>query len=103
MQRYWCRTAHATHSLVAVGYMGIFDFLRPHKRIQPTKSQRDQRTLVIPVDDSQHSLQAVEWAVHNVYKPDTDELHLLGVIPRVAGPYPAEVSCRTAAVPAAIR
>jgi hypothetical protein len=47
---------------------------------------------VVPVDDSQHSLQALEWAVNNIYRSDrADEVHLLSVIPSVAGPYPAEV------------
>lgn len=72
-------------------YMGLFEFMRPHERHQDIKTPSDQRTLVIPVDDSQHSLRAVEWAVQNVYKAESDELHLLSVVPRVAGPYPAEV------------
>lgn len=32
-------------------------------------------------------------AVTNIYRADrSDQLHLLSVVPRVAGPYPAEVS-----------
>lgn len=76
--------------------MGLFDFLRPHERCPQLNKSIGKRTLVVPVDDSQHSLRAVEWAVQNVYKLESDELHLLSVIPRVAGPYPAEVRVKGA-------
>ena len=74
--------------------MGLFDFLRPAKRPSSPRrsgsSSSGRRLLVVPVDDSQHSLHAVEWTVQNLYRPD-DVLHLVSVIPREAGPYPAEV------------
>lgn len=74
--------------------MGLFSFLHPSKQPKHTlKPEKEARLLVVPVDDSQHSLQALEWAVNNIYRADrADEVHLLSVVPRVAGPYPAEVS-----------
>jgi hypothetical protein len=73
--------------------MGLFSFLQPTKPTKHNlKADKDPRLLVVPVDDSQHSLQALEWAVTNIYRSDrSDQLHLLSVVPTVAGPYPAEV------------
>jgi hypothetical protein len=71
--------------------MGVFDFLRPAQRSRPKAPGETSRLVVIPVDETKQSLHALEWAIGNVYKQDTDQLHLLSVVPRVAGPYPAEV------------
>lgn len=98
--------------------MGLFSFLNPSTQTKHTlKPGSAARDIVVPVDDSRHSLevgtappqglgchqvadtlfhsdpcQALEWAVTNIYRPDrADQLHLLSVVPRVAGPYPAEV------------
>ncbi|KAF8069390.1 TSEN2 [Scenedesmus sp. PABB004] len=49
-----------------------------------------RRRIVVPLDDSQPSLRALEWAVTELFRQG-DELHLLSVTPRVPGPYPAEV------------
>lgn len=73
--------------------MGLFNIFSPKAPRASRDSDKAARLLVIPVDDSQHSLQALQWAVHNVYCADRkDQLHLLSVVPKVAGPYPAEVS-----------
>ena len=71
--------------------MGFFDFLRPAQRSTAKAPGQNNRLLVIPVDETKQSLHALEWAIGNVYKQETDQLHLLSVVPRVAGPYPAEV------------
>jgi hypothetical protein len=73
--------------------MGLFNFLQPSRKTRHIlRPEQESRLLVVPVDDSQHSLQALEWAVTNIYRADrADQLHLLSVVPRVAGPYPAEV------------
>lgn len=73
--------------------MGWFSFLQPTK---PTKynlkAEKEPRLLVVPVDNSEHSLQALEWAVTNIYRSDrADQLHLLSVVATEPGPYPAEV------------
>jgi len=71
--------------------MAWFNFLRPISNVKASsKSAQESRVLVVPVDDSQHSLNALEWAVQNIYRRG-DTLHLLSIVPRVAGPYPAEV------------
>eukprot|EP00883_Tetradesmus_obliquus_P008396 jgi/Sobl393_1/19105/SZX64285.1 len=71
--------------------MGFFDFLRPAQRSTAKAPGENNRLLVIPVDETKQSLHALEWAIGNVYKQETDQLHLLSVVPRVAGPYPAEI------------
>lgn len=73
--------------------MGLFRFLSPVARPKTrVKAAQESRLLVVPVDDSQHSLQALEWAVNNVYNAQRqDQLHILSVVPRTPGPYPAEV------------
>jgi hypothetical protein len=71
--------------------MGFFDFLRPAQRSKTKAPGENNRLVVIPVDETKQSLHALEWAIGNVYKQETDQLHLLSVVPRVAGPYPAEV------------
>jgi nucleotide-binding universal stress UspA family protein len=69
--------------------MGLFDSWISKRKTSVSPSA-SARLLVIPVDDSKHSLLAVEWTVDNVYR-QKDTIHLVSVIPRVAGPYPAEV------------
>jgi hypothetical protein len=72
--------------------MGLFDFLKPTQRSKQKDPGEVNRLVVIPVDETKQSLHALEWAIGNVYKQDTDQLHLLSIVPRVAGPYPAEVN-----------
>lgn len=48
------------------------------------------RDVCIPIDESEHSIRALSWAVKNVLQP-RDRLHLVTVTQAVAGPYPAEV------------
>jgi hypothetical protein len=72
--------------------MGFFDFLRPAQRSKTKEPGETNRLVVIPVDETKLSLHALEWAIGNVYKQETDQLHLLSIVPRVAGPYPAEVN-----------
>lgn len=83
----------AVAGLHQMGLFSLFSFLNPSKQTKHTlKPGSAARDIVVPVDDSQHSLEALEWAVTNIYRPDrADQLHLLSVVPRVAGPYPAEV------------
>lgn len=73
--------------------MGLFSFLQPTRKTKHLlKPQQQSRNLIVPVDDSNHSLQALEWAVTNIYRADrADQLHLLSVVPSVAGPFPPEV------------
>lgn len=42
------------------------------------------RNIMVPVDDSEHSEAALEWAVKNVLH-EGDQLHIVAVTPFVAG------------------
>jgi hypothetical protein len=61
---------------------------QPHQ--QHAAKHTAQRHIAVPVDESDQSLKALEWAISNVYRAG-DAVHLVSVVPHDCGPYPAEV------------